>query len=187
MKKRIKQYIKNKPLAATTVFLLMSVSLSNHVFAAAKQIKFYEPKTRHAAPKLRLKDIDGNTYSLSGNNGEVRIVNFWSSWCVPCIKEMPSLDKFHQEFKDKKVNVVAVAVGESLHDVRKFQDSSRVEFPMVADADKSASDAWDVFAVPISYIIDREGYIAVRVVGDYDWQSDEIKQLVHEISQDSGT
>lgn len=187
MRKRIKQYVKNKPLALSTVFVLMSLSLTNHAFAAAKRIKVYEPNARQLAPKLRLKDLAGNTYTLDSNDGEVRIVNFWSSWCVPCIKEMPSLEGLHQEFKDQKVNIVAVAVGESMHEVRKFQQTSDVKFPLMADADSSVSEAWDVFAVPTSYIIDREGYIAVRVVGEYDWQSDEIRQLVREISHSTGT
>ncbi len=167
--------------------MVMSMAPAGHAMASAKKVKLYEPKSRQMAPKLHLNDLQGEAYSLSRDKGEVRIVNFWSSWCGPCIKEMPSLSGLHNELKGQGLNVVAVAVGESLHDVKAFQQSSGFNLPMLADEDKTASDDWGVFAVPISYIIDRRGYIAARVVGEYDWESDEMKQLLNKVNQESST
>ncbi|ABV38555.1 Thiol-disulfide isomerase and thioredoxins-like protein [Shewanella sediminis HAW-EB3] len=187
MRRRIKKFIKNRPFIASAAFLMMSLGHANPAVASAKKIKLYEPKSRQVAPKLHLNDLQGETYSLNSHEGEVRIINFWSSWCGPCIKEMPSLSGLHKEFKGDGLQVVAVAVGESLHDVRAFKQTSGINLPMLVDEDKAASDDWGVFAVPISYIIDQKGYIAARVVGEYDWESDEMKQLLNKVSQEPGS
>ena len=187
MRKAIKRYIERRPVATTTLFLLMSLSLTNHAFAAAKRIKVFEPKSRQLAPKLRLKDLAGNTYRLSEDTGQLRVVNFWSSWCVPCIREMPSLDGLQQQLGRPSLSVVAVAVGDSLQEVRQFSHRTPVDFPLLPDSEQLTSDAWDVVALPTSYIIDRQGYIAVQIVGDYDWQSDEIATLLHSLNQPAST
>jgi len=187
MRRHIKKFIKNRPFIASAAFMMMSMGHAGHAVASTKKIKLYEPKSRQMAPKLHLNDLQGEAYSLNSHEGEVRIVNFWSSWCGPCIKEMPSLSGLHKEFKGDGLQVVAVAVGESLHDVKAFQQTSGFDIPMLADEDKAASDDWGVFAVPISYIIDQKGYIAARVVGEYDWESDEMKQLLDKVSQESSS
>jgi len=182
MRRRIKKFIKNRPFIASAALMMMSMGHAGHAVASTKKIKLYEPKSRQMAPKLQLNDLQGETYSLNSHDGEVRIVNFWSSWCGPCIKEMPSLSGLHSEFKGDGLRIVAVAVGESLHDIKAFQQTSGFDIPMLADEDKTVSDDWGVFAVPISYIIDQKGYIAARVVGEYDWESDEIKQILNKVS-----
>jgi thiol-disulfide isomerase/thioredoxin len=112
------------------------------------------------APQVTLKDINGRTTRLSDYKGKVVLLNFWATWCVPCLKEMPDLIKWQQQYKGRGLQVIGITYPpEELAEVRKFTKSMKVNYPVVMgdEATKAKFDDGDV--LPITVVIDRNGAI----------------------------
>jgi thiol-disulfide isomerase/thioredoxin len=120
-----------------------------------------------AAPALKLKDMDGQLLDLARFKGKVVVVNFWATWCPPCRREMPSLERLHQKLKDQGVVVLAVNVGEDLETVFAFTGTLDLQptFPILFDADGSTVPRWGVKGLPTTFILGRDGRLVYRAVG----------------------
>jgi thiol-disulfide isomerase/thioredoxin len=96
------------------------------------------------APPLKLNAISGELVDLAALRGEVVVVNFWATWCPPCRREMPSLERLNQSYSDKGIKVLAVDVGEDPVTVTPFLESMdpRPTFPILFDTDSDAVTAW---------------------------------------------
>ena len=103
------------------------------------------------------KTLDGKTVSLSEYRGKVVVLNFWASWCFPCLYEMPLLQRIHTKFEDRGLTVVAVAVFDRLESVRSYQAKYGYTFPILFDDSDAGKDTLGLLGVPQTYILDREG------------------------------
>ncbi len=119
------------------------------------------------APPLRLMDLDEVEQDLADLRGRLVLVNFWATWCPPCRREMPSMERLHQALKDQGLTVLAVDVGEDLDTIFAFtgQLEPAPTFPLLADLDGSTAEAWGVLGLPTSFVVDPEGQIVMRAVG----------------------
>jgi thiol-disulfide isomerase/thioredoxin len=119
------------------------------------------------APPLRLEDIDGVEHDLADLKGRLVLVNFWATWCPPCRREMPSMERLYQQFKERGLTVLAVDVGEDMDTVFAFtgQLDPAPTFPLLLDTDSSAAQAWGVKGLPTSFVVDPEGRVIIRAVG----------------------
>ncbi len=112
------------------------------------------------APDFTLEDLEGNEVSLKDYRGKIVLVNFWATWCPPCRKEMPDLDKIYLENKDDDFVVLAVNGGEAAKDVKKFIDDNGYSFPVLLDKDVSVGMNYNVAFIPTSFMVNKEGKIS---------------------------
>jgi len=126
-----------------------------------------------AAP-LRLKNLRGEQHSLSDYKGKVVLVNFWASWCGPCITEIPSLRDLYGKMTGEAFEILAVNVKEGPFKVHKFSGLVAMPFPILLDPEGKAFDSWGAHVLPTSFLIDSEGHIQRKVVGPLDWASEEV-------------
>ncbi|MFZ0790841.1 MAG: TlpA disulfide reductase family protein [Chromatiaceae bacterium] len=119
------------------------------------------------APALRLEDLDGNLHDLADLRGRLVLVNFWATWCPPCRREMPSLERLYQQLRDRGLTVLAVDVGEDSDTVFAFtgQLDPAPSFPLLLDAESRAVEDWGVKGLPTSFLIDPQGRVIFRAVG----------------------
>jgi thiol-disulfide isomerase/thioredoxin/dienelactone hydrolase len=126
-----------------------------------------------AAPALALVGLDGRTYDLARYRGRVVLVNFWASWCPPCVREMPSMQRLEEKLRGKPFAILAVNTAESPQDVRAFLGRHHVSLPVMIDPDGRIIKRWKVFVFPTSFVIDAEGRIRLGVYGEVAWDAPE--------------
>jgi thiol-disulfide isomerase/thioredoxin len=123
----------------------------------------------YAAPALGLKDMQGNMHHLSDYQGQVLVVNFWATWCPPCRKEMPSLNRAAKALSAHGVTFVAVNIGQTLAQIEEFQAGVLIHFPVLLDPDQGAVQRWPVLGLPTTVIVGPSGQVAYQVTGDQEW------------------
>ena len=134
-----------------------------------------------AAPDFVVKD--GNqTVTLSQLHGQVVVLNFWATWCAPCVEEIPSLVTMSQKMKGKGVTVLGVSVDADEDAYEKFVKDHGVTFLTVRDADQKSNVLYGTVKFPETYIIDRSGVVRRKFIGAVDWTSPEIIDFLNKIS-----
>lgn len=132
---------------------------------------------RTVAKDFALKDLDGKIQHLKDYRGKVVLLNFWGSWCPPCRREMPSMERLYQALKDQPFTILAVNQAESVDMV--FAYTSEIEpaptFPMLLDTDEKIPPRWGVRGLPASFIIDKQGRVAYRAMGGREFDHPDIK------------
>ena len=129
--------------------------------------------------KLILNDINGKKVDLNKLKGKVILVNFWASWCPPCVHEMPSMQRLQNRFFAKGFTILGVNMAEDVKTVRHFLKTKvAVQFPILFDSDGTALKDWGVFAFPTSYVIDKKGKIRYAIYGGVDWETEDILKKI---------
>lgn len=139
-----------------------------------------------ATPALALPDLAGRAHALPQYRGKVVVLNFWATWCEPCRDEMPSLQRLGRHLAGQPFAILAVNHGESGARVADFAKRLALDFPMLLDPDQDAPRAWRVRVLPASFVVDREGRVRYRVVGEIDWMSREIVEAVTRLVSERG-
>jgi peroxiredoxin len=127
------------------------------------------PAVGQPAPDFALPDLEGRIFRLSEQRGKVVLINFWASWCPPCVEEMPSLLKLHQELEGQGLEVVAVSVDDTLDIIKEFKQEHGLSFTILHDEGAKVSHQYQTFMYPESYVVDVEGILKWKVVGPRDW------------------
>lgn len=126
------------------------------------------------APSLVLKDLQGRQHDLKDYKGQVVLVQFWATYCGPCRKEMPSMNKMMKEMGDVPFKILAVDMGETKEEVDQFVSEVKPEFTILMDEDGKSIEDWRVFAAPSNFIIDPDGNIRYTLFGGVEWDSVEL-------------
>ena len=134
-----------------------------------------------AAATFDLPDVKGQQHSVADYRGKVVLVNFWASWCPPCIQEMPVLERLKQSLNDQPFEVLAINVGERKYKVWKFVKLINFGLPVLLDTRKDTFNDWDASVLPTSFLLDKQGHIRYRVQGDTEWDSDEVIALIEDL------
>jgi cytochrome c biogenesis protein CcmG, thiol:disulfide interchange protein DsbE len=133
------------------------------------------------APDFRAVDLrTTDTVTLRDRyRGQVVLVNLWATWCTPCRKEMPAMEELYRELGPKGFQIAAVSVDEgNLKDVMAFADELGLTFDILHDGDGSVQRAYQTIMFPESFLIDREGMIVKKVIGEHPWSSDANRRIV---------
>jgi peroxiredoxin len=117
------------------------------------------------APHFDLKNLDGQTISLSNMQGHLVVLHFWATWCVPCVKEMPEFQKTHESFKDSKIKILAINLGESKGKVKKFLQDYSLRLPILLDKFGKVAAKYKVTGLPVTYFIAPDGIVRERILG----------------------
>jgi thiol-disulfide isomerase/thioredoxin len=140
---------------------------------------------KEGPPPLEVKDIHAKTHRLADYRGKVIILNFWASWCDPCVQEFPPLIKLMETFKGKVI-VLAVSADHTLEDMENFLRAFKVKsefFIPVWDKDFKLAKQFGTESLPESYIIDGEGKLVKKVAGVRDWMSADALAYFTELTQ----
>jgi len=144
---------------------------SCHLAYAAKPLNQTLPPVEKpfAAPDFSLKSESGKIYHLADLRGQVVVINFWATWCPPCRREMPSMQRMWQKIKGKGITVLAVNVGEDADTIFEFLGAYPVDFPLLMDQDGSVIKRYPVTGLPTTYIVNPQGMVTHRAVGSREW------------------
>jgi cytochrome c-type biogenesis protein len=132
------------------------------------------------APDYVAATLAGDRISLADLRGKVVLLNVWATWCIPCREEMPALQRLYQELGSQGLEVVAVSVDHAgaAEDVARFVDERDLDFTIGLDAALAVQDTFRTMGVPESFLIDREGRIAHRWIGQFDPEAAEVRDLL---------
>jgi len=133
---------------------------------------------------IQLMDVQGKQQQLADLKGKVVLINFWASWCPPCVHEMPSMQRLLDAEEKNGFALVAVNLGESQEAINAFAQQHKLNFPIWLDQTQSTANAWKVFAYPTSYLIDRDGKLRYAITGGADWMDNTLHTAVIELLQD---
>ncbi|MFQ5585575.1 MAG: peroxiredoxin family protein [Thermodesulfobacteriota bacterium] len=133
------------------------------------------------APDFTLRDINGETLSLSDFKGKVVFLNFWATWCPPCKAEMPAMEQLHRKFRERGLAVVAVNQYEEKGRVMRFIEEGGYTFTVPLDREGTASRKYRVSGLPVTFIIDRAGMLIGQAWGMRLWDSESAFRLIEEL------
>ena len=169
-------------IVSTAALLLFGCGETASTEAAGGTVEAATAKEeRRPAPEFALKDADGKEYKLSDYKGKVVLLNFWATWCVPCIEEMPSLQTLHEELEESGLHIMAVSVDTSPDLAFTFAQENDLTLHMLFDRKQAAANAYQVRTIPITFLIDRDGKIVSKVRGTRDWTSSEMKDQIQDV------
>ena len=144
-----------------------------------KLVTFDKPFT---APVFQLPDLAGESRHLSDYRGQYVLLNFWATWCAPCLAEMPAMEQLYQHYRNRGFVVLAVSSdteGRSI--VQPFTEKLGVTFPVLLDPDTKISITYGARNLPISFLLDREGRVVAAVGGAREWFSEAALSVLDEI------
>jgi cytochrome c biogenesis protein CcmG/thiol:disulfide interchange protein DsbE len=126
-----------------------------------------------AAPDFTVRNSD-RTVTLSQFKGQVLVLNFWATYCAPCVEELPSLVQMQRHMKARGVTVLAVSIDEDENSYRRFLRDHGVTLLSVRDPDQKSNSLYGTSKIPETYIIDRSGVVRRKFIGAVDWTEPEI-------------
>jgi cytochrome c biogenesis protein CcmG, thiol:disulfide interchange protein DsbE len=135
------------------------------------------PHVGTSAPDFTVQDGDRKV-SLDEFRGKILVLNFWATWCPPCVDEMPSLAQMQQKMKGKGVEVLAISVDVDQSAYQTFLRSYKVDLLTVRDPARKSNNLYGTFKFPETYIIDRQGVLRRKFVGPIDWGQPEIVEYL---------
>jgi DsbE subfamily thiol:disulfide oxidoreductase len=127
------------------------------------------------APMFALTDLNKNTVSLGDYKGKKVILNFWATWCPPCVNEMPLLQEVYNNRKGEGIEVIGINYNEDYERVKKFISEKGVAFTILIDSDLKVSMDYGVIGLPVTFFIDRDGIIKEKFKGELN------KKLIEDI------
>ena len=132
-------------------------------------LKEFRGQNRPAA--LALPDIDGNTVTRSDFAGKVTVVNFWATWCPPCIEEIPSLNRLQRKMAGRDFELISINYAEDRETVIRFLKRVKVDFPVLLDRNGDYAKRWNVISYPSTFVIDSSGQIRYGVNAAIEWDA----------------
>ena len=149
--------------------------------AQSEQTQLLTPTQSRPAPEFSALDLQGQTHTLAGYQGRVLIVNFWATWCPPCIKEMPSLQRAWEQLRDDGIQVLGFSMGDSPADIERFLKITPVEFPLLLDENMEQGQLWSLKGLPTTFVVDSTGQIVYTVLGDREWDEPAIIEQIRNL------
>lgn len=177
------------PTILTVMFLLTSVNalLATGPVPGEKTLLLETPSKPVAAFDVEIKTIAGKTYRLKDLKGQVVFINFWATWCVPCLREMPSMERLNRKMKGKAFRMLAVNFDEPIEKIRQFTKGKGFTFEIVLDPGGSIGEKYNAERLPLTYIIGPKGNIVRRAIGAREWdEALVVKMLEHMIGAEAG-
>jgi len=121
----------------------------------------------NAAPDFQLQNLNGQSITLSDFKGKPVLINFWATWCQPCVFEMPFIQEIHDEWSDKGLMVLAINIGDSSSEVEQFLQNHNLSLPVLLDTSKAVAQTYSIRGIPTTFFIDKEGMIQEKIIGAF--------------------
>jgi peroxiredoxin len=140
-----------------------------------------KPYSGDPLPDFTLSDMQGKAHTLSSYRGKVVMVNFWATYCGPCIKEIPSMQRLREKLAGMPFEILAIDMAEEQADVAAFLQRHKIEanFPILLDSEGTVIEQWMISAVPTTFILDPQGKIRYALYGGLEWDSEEVISTIN--------
>ena len=146
---------------------------------AARELDLIRPPRPKLADDFAVALVrGGDTFRLKEQRGKPVLINFWATWCAPCREEMPAMERLHRRYKEQGFVMLAVSVDSDPALVTPFLELHKLTFPVAIDAKMELANMYRVRALPSSFIVDRERYLAAVALGPRAWDSRAAHSLV---------
>lgn len=193
--KKVKKEIRDWLIFVTVLLILYFTGLHTEVAAFAQRIVL---ATGVANPKVEvvqeektvarydfsLDGMDGSTLNFEEQRGKVIFINFWATWCAPCIAEMPSIENLYEEFKDNPNVVFAMINVESNRSkAKKFINKKEFTFPIYYPNATRIPGVYSSDGIPTTYVINKDGYIVYTKVGMASYDSDKFVKFINTLAE----
>lgn len=140
----------------------------------------------HPAPRFQSSTLDGKKFGTDEIQGKLVLLNFWATWCPPCRLEMPSMEKLYQEFKGDGLEIVAVNFMEGEKAIEPFIKENGFTFPVLLDKKGEIAQSYGVHALPVTFLIRRNGNLLAKSIGYKDWHAEKMRQFFISLLKDEG-
>ncbi len=139
-------------------------------FVSLEGRRGYGLKKGDLAPLLRLPTLDGGIVDLASFRGKLVVLNFWATWCPPCVEEMPSLEKLHRALAQEGLVVIGVSVDEDEVTLRSFVQKVGVTFLILRDpGGRGPTTAYNTTGYPETFVLDPQGVLLDKYIGPAEW------------------
>jgi thiol-disulfide isomerase/thioredoxin len=149
----------------STSLLGLGIALPFLAGIAGRALAGGEAPALKAAPVWELKDVEGKTVKSTDFKGKVVILDFWATWCGPCVAEIPSFIELHKQYEKDGLVIIGVSVDDGTPVVKKFIGSKKVNYPIVMGNDSITAAFGGVEGIPTTFVIDRDGKIVSKHIG----------------------
>jgi cytochrome c biogenesis protein CcmG, thiol:disulfide interchange protein DsbE len=134
-----------------------------------------------ATPPLALKDLSGKDNGLAQQRGKAVLINFWATWCAPCVKEMPALQKLADNLADERFALLTVNFGEGEGRIEPFLKRLELRLPVLLDRDMDTTKGWGVRGLPATFLLDANHRVRYQVLGELEWDHPAVEQKIREL------
>jgi peroxiredoxin len=153
---------------------LVIVAAAGYGFVVLQESKGFGLRAGSAVPGFTLPALNGPSVDLASLRGRVVVLNFWATWCPPCVAEMPSLERLHRALGAKGLAVLGVSVDQDEQTLRDFVKRAGVSFPILRDPDAHVAREYRTTGYPETFLIDGSGTILRVYVGPVEWDTPEV-------------
>jgi len=150
---------------------------------AMKDLDLIRPARQKLAEDFTVKTADGGSFRLSEQRGKVVLVNFWATWCPPCLEEMPAMQRLLTHHGTGRFALLAISVDADPRVVTPFLTQHRFTFTVGVDPKMELANTYGVRALPASFLVDREGHLAALALGPRHWDNNAARTLVDGMSR----
>lgn len=141
--------------------------------------QIYKLEKEVQSPGFTLKNLNGVKKSLEEYKGKVLFINFWASWCGPCVHEMPSIASLNEYYRnDNEVEILLINLGEDKETVQNFMTSEGYDIETLLDTDNKVGGLYGIRSIPTTYILNKEGFIVGSKTGAHQWDREGVKNIL---------
>lgn len=158
--------------------LSIAVLLCTFVYVIYQSMYEHIVQVNDMAPDFSITADNGQTITRANFGGKLLVLNFWATWCAPCIEELPSLDEFQRELANQGVVVLGVSVDKDAKAYKRFLERTKVSFLTTRDPDNKVNAEYGTFKFPETYIINREGKVVSKIISATNWTDDRMLSYV---------
>jgi peroxiredoxin len=146
--------------------------------AALRELDLVKPTRARVADDFALPALNSGTFNLADQRGKIVLINFWATWCPPCLEEMPAMERLWRRHKDAGFILVAVSVDADAKKVAPFVTAHQLTFPVALDPSMRVAEKYGVRALPASFIVDKAGALTAVALGPRRWDDRASHQLI---------
>ena len=165
-------------------FTLLAVPLAGVLFFGVTEKLDRPVRAGEAAPDFALESLTGEPVELTRYRGRVVVLNFWATWCPPCVTEMPSLERLSK--LDNNVTVLTVSVDRDLDILRNFVAEHGLTLPVARDPERSLAARYGTYKYPETYILSPNGQVHDKIVGAVDWDQPNLRSHLLTLARSAG-
>ena len=170
---------KTNLVKAAAIIVIMGAA----VFFVVRQNNARPVAIGDTAPDFSVPALPSGLLDLKSYRGQIVVLNLWATWCPPCVEETPSLVQFAEKMKTHGVVVLGISVDEDSNALQNFVQEYHISYPIGRDPDRSLSARYGTVQFPETYILDRRGRLAEKVIGATDWNDQRMQNFVLDLAR----